>query len=61
MATLDLESVLAEELTHTEMIEIQGGNPWLIPIFAGTVIAAINEIVKDWDNFKGGLLGNCKK
>jgi hypothetical protein len=34
--------------------EIQGG---ILPILVGAGIAALAEIISDWDNFKNGLMG----
>ncbi len=43
------------ELTYEELCTTRGG---IIPaIIAGLVIAAGAEIIRDWDNFKNGLMG----
>jgi lactobin A/cerein 7B family class IIb bacteriocin len=50
----NLENYGVQELDAREMKEISGG--WF-RIIVGVVIAAVNEIVGDWENFKAGLNG----
>jgi hypothetical protein len=44
-----------EELDRDELIGISGGVIWYI--IAGIIVAAVNEVISDWDNFKAGLTG----
>ncbi len=43
------------ELNKDELSGIYGGVIWYL--IAGVVVAVVNEIVSDWDNFKAGLRG----
>jgi len=43
------------ELDKEELSGIYGGVIWYI--VGGVIIAVVNEIVSDWDNFKAGLRG----
>jgi hypothetical protein len=43
------------ELNKDELSGIYGGVIWYI--VGGVIIAVVNEIVSDWDNFKAGLRG----
>jgi len=40
------------DLTLTEQKEVNGGILW-----EALVVAAFIAVIKDWDNFKAGLLG----
>jgi len=46
------------EVSQSEQQEINGGF-WSIVarIVVGAAVAAVGEIVEDWDNFKNGLQG----
>ena len=44
-------------LDHNDLVETKGGCPILAPILIGLAVAAVTEIIQDWDNFKAGLLG----
>lgn len=41
-----------QELTNSELREINGG--WFWVVLGG---AAVVEVLSDWDNFKAGLMG----
>lgn len=42
------------ELSPVELQKASGG---IHPILIGAAIAALGQIIVDWDNFKNGLLG----
>lgn len=44
------------EISHAEQNEINGGG-FLLGLLSGILIAGGTEIIKDWDNFKNGLMG----
>lgn len=44
-------------LDQKELLEISGGFAWIIPILIAAGCAAVEEVIRDWDNFKAGLLG----
>ena len=44
-------------LGQKELLEISGGFAWIIPILIAAGCAAVEEVIRDWDNFKAGLLG----
>jgi len=44
-------------LDHKEMLETSGGVAWFLPIAIAAGCAAVEEVIRDWDNFKAGLLG----
>lgn len=44
-------------LDQKELLEISGGVAWIIPILIAAGCAAVEEVIRDWDNFKAGLLG----
>jgi len=47
-----------KELEKSELMEVDGGFlPWLIAVG----IAAIGQVISDWDNFERGLLGKPYK
>jgi hypothetical protein len=48
-------------LNRQEMLETSGGVMWIIPILIAAGCAAVEEVIRDWDNFKAGLLGNHEK
>lgn len=45
-------------LSAEDAKNVQGG--WW-QVGAGILIAAGAEIIRDWDNFKAGLMGECEK
>jgi hypothetical protein len=46
------------EISPCEQQEINGGVwPILARILVGAAVAAVTEIIDDWDNFKNGLRG----
>ncbi len=45
------------EISRAEQQEINGGVLPLLPLLSGLLIAGGTEIIKDWDNFKNGLMG----
>lgn len=53
-----MESILKiegfQEVSLPEQQEINGG---ILQFLAGVAIAATVEIIRDWDNFKNGLMG----
>jgi len=44
-------------LGQNEMLEVTGGVVWYVPILIAAACAAVEEVIRDWDNFKAGLLG----
>ncbi len=44
-------------LDQKELLEITGGVAWFVPILIAAGCAAVEEVIRDWDNFKAGLLG----
>jgi hypothetical protein len=42
------------EIPLQEQQELNGG---IWPLLAGIAIAAVAETIRDWDNFKNGLMG----
>ena len=50
----------AGTLTREEMAGISGGVGWVIPILIAAGSAAVEEIIRDWDNFKAGLCGRAE-
>jgi len=44
-------------LDQKEMLETSGGVAWFLPIAIAAACAAVEEVIRDWDNFKAGLLG----
>jgi hypothetical protein len=44
------------ELNRSELMKINGRALWPA-VLAGAIIAAVAEIIGDWDNFKNGLAG----
>ncbi len=44
-------------LDQKEMLETSGGCGIIVPILIAAGCAAVEEIIRDWDNFKAGLLG----
>ena len=46
-----------EIYTELQMKELQDLNGGSLGILAGIVIAAVSQIILDWDNFKNGLMG----
>lgn len=48
-------------LTRDEMISCHGGLVFWAAVGAGVCISAFTEIITDWDNFKAGLSGACKR
>ena len=44
-------------LDQQEMLETSGGVMWIVPILIAAGCAAVEEVIRDWDNFKAGLLG----
>lgn len=49
-----------QEMSTNEMKKIDGGLPFLALVAAGIIIGAAIEIIQDWDNFVGGLKGQCE-
>jgi len=60
MNTLCLEKYGVSEMETREMKAANGGLAWYAAIGVGIAIAAVTEIIRDWDNFKAGLNGNCE-
>ena len=56
MKTLEKSNEM-QILSHKEMLETSGGVAWFIPILIAGACAAVEEVIRDWDNFKAGLLG----
>ncbi len=42
------------EISQSEQKEINGG---IWPLVASLIVAAVTEVLSDWDNFKNGLKG----
>ena len=42
------------EVPVLEQQEINGG---LVSFLAGVALAAVTQVIRDWDNFKNGLMG----
>lgn len=42
------------EIPVLKQQEINGG---LLPFLAGLALAAVTQVIRDWDNFKNGLMG----
>jgi hypothetical protein len=42
------------EIPVLKQQEINGG---LVPFLAGLALAALTQVIRDWDNFKNGLMG----
>lgn len=49
-----------QEMNQDEMKLITGGLGFLAFVVAGIIISAAVEIISDWDNFIGGLTGQCE-
>jgi hypothetical protein len=46
------------EISQSRQQEINGGLlPFVAGILSSIVVAAVTEIIDDWDNFKNGLKG----
>jgi len=43
-----------QAITQEEQQQINGG---IWPIITGLAIVVVTQIVRDWDNFKNGLMG----
>ena len=59
MKTLDLKNAGLQPLTAEEEGNISGGF-WL-QLLSGAIVIIGGSIVRDWDNFKGGLLGQPER
>jgi len=44
-------------MDQKELLETSGGVAWFLPILIAGACAAVEEVIRDWDNFKAGLLG----
>jgi hypothetical protein len=56
MRSITLNELNLEELEAGEAIETNGGLFWAA-VAAGAAIAAITQVIQDWDNFKRGITG----
>ncbi len=55
----NVESIKLIELSENDKLSINGGLGVFETILAGAAIAAIADVINNWDDFKAGLFGRC--
>lgn len=56
MRNLEIKDLHYEDLSSKQMSEISGGG-FGLTLLLGALVATVEEIISDWDNFERGLSG----